>query len=149
MKRVFMVAFLIIGLVGCSAPGSIHLGQKQSDSVHKSLEPEELALRFYDAQRTSSYSVAWNYMSPAYRIFWKSFEHYVDFITRTRTVIPEYATIRLNDKPAEKKQDGPEHIMLWYSTTNNDYFFFNLIKVDSQWKVFNTGGVLHIGDLPK
>ena len=149
MKRVFLVALLIIGLIGCSAPGSIQFGQKQSDSVHKSLEPEEVALRFYYAQRSSSYSEAWNYMSPAYQTFWKSFEYYVDFISRTRTVITEYAIIRLNDKPAEINQDGPEHIMLWYRTTNNDYFFFNLIKVDSQWKVYNTGGVAHLGDLPK
>lgn len=147
MKRAFMVFILIIGLLGCSALGLMKLGQK-SDSVPKSLEPEEVALKFYDAQRTSFYSEAWNHMSPAYRIYWKSFENYVDFITRTRTVIPEYTTLRLNDKPSEKKQDGPEHIMLWYRTTNNDYFFINLIKVDSNWKIYNTGGVARVGDLP-
>lgn len=148
MKRCLIVLLLILGLVGCSSPHSIPKDIKQYDFVLKSQEPEDVALKFYEAQRTSSYSEAWYYMSPAYRTFWKSFEQYVDFMTKSKTLIPEYNTVHLENKPAQKKQDGLEHIMLWYPTTNKDYFFFNLIVINSEWKVYNTGGVLHPGDLP-
>jgi hypothetical protein len=146
-----MFLLLILGLVGCSLHHSFPQDQKQNDlvqKVKKTQEAEEVALRFFEAQRTSLYSEAWNYMSPAYRTFWKSFEQYVDFMTKSKTLIPEYNTLCLDSTYTEKKQDGPEHIMLWYQTTNNDYFFFNLIEINSEWKVYNTGGVLHTGDLP-
>jgi hypothetical protein len=151
MRAGLIVLFLILGLVGCSKLCSVSHDQKQNDLVQieqKFHESGEVAHKFFEAQRTSLYSEAWNYMSPAYRTFWKSFEQYVDFMTKSKTVIPEYNTVRLENNFTEKKQDGPEHIMLWYKTTNNDYFFFNLIVINSEWKVYNTGGVLHPGDLP-
>lgn len=149
MRIGLIVLFLILGLTGCSSDHLIPYNQKQYDIELRFQEPEEVALLFYEAQRTSMYSEAWNYMSPAYRTFWKSFEQYVDFMTKSKTLLPEYNTVRLENKIAEKKQDGPEHIMLWYPTTNKDYFFFNLIKINSEWKVFYTGGVLHPSDLPR
>lgn len=115
----------------------------------KSRAPEIIALSFYEAQRLSQYSKAWNLMSPAYQSFWKSFEQYVDFMTRSRTMISEFNTLRLENQPADIKQDGAEHIMLWFQTANKDYFFFNLIRMNSVWKVYSTGGVAHPGDFPK
>ncbi|MDD2234493.1 MAG: hypothetical protein PHZ11_06750 [Desulfitobacteriaceae bacterium] len=148
MRIFWIVLFLTFGLIGCLSPHSVPHDLKQNDSAQKSQEPEEIAQRFFEAQRTSSYSEAWNYMSPAYKSFWKSFEQYVDFMTKSKTAIPGYSTVSLENKFTEKKQDGPEHIMLWYQTTNNDFFFFNLIEINSEWKVYNTGGVLQPGDLP-
>jgi uncharacterized membrane protein len=148
MRIVLIILFLILGLVGYSLPHLVPHDLKKNDLVQQLQEPEEVAQKFFEAQRTSSYSESWNYMSPAYQAFWKSFEQYVDFMTKSKTLIPEYNAVRLEDKFTEKKQDGLEHIMLWYQTTNDDYFFFNLIEINSEWKVYNTGGVLHPGDLP-
>ncbi|WP_088186768.1 hypothetical protein [Desulfosporosinus sp. FKA] len=146
---VLLVILILLGQVGCSSPYFVPNNQIQPKSTQKVQEPEFVAFKFYEAQRTGKYSVAWDCMSPAYRTFWKSFEQYVDFMANSKTLIPEYDSILLNDKFAEKRQDGPEHIMLWYPTTNKNYYFFNLIKINSEWKVYNTGGVLHPGDLPK
>jgi uncharacterized membrane protein len=148
MRIFLIVLFLTLGLVGCSSHHSFPHDPKPNDLAQKTQEPEEIAQKFFEAQRISSYSEAWNCMSPAYRTFWKSFEQYVDFMTKSKSIIPEYNAVRIVSEFAEKRQDGPEHIMLWYQTTNNDYFFFNLIEINSEWKVYNTGGVLHPGDLP-